>query len=314
MLCIFCDQERAPSIEHVFPLAIGGTVTTDRVCAPCNSVLGSRVDAALSDFFPVRMRRAEQGPEFKSRRSDQLKRTWRIDPLPDHRVRSSDRTILLHGLFVAGSIIVALFNSTPANAAALRCASRHLVPAERDDVVNRANRVAPKGGGSLTLTGACSNHDFAIAWFRTPLVVDPDGVHWWWSVRCDRKTRSWSCSPAERVRRIEVDVQGNAQPPTTVVSSLPEGISADRAKAVVAATATLAMKPEIPLSACSKGRDDANTWLGVRSNPPAPDLEYPAASVYVTSNGVTVDYGWNLRVRFDQDDRAVCWELLISVD
>jgi hypothetical protein len=61
VLCIFCRNERPPSLEHVFPLAIGGTVTTDRVCQECNSTLGSRVDAALSDFFPIRMRRAELG-------------------------------------------------------------------------------------------------------------------------------------------------------------------------------------------------------------------------------------------------------------
>jgi hypothetical protein len=59
MLCIFCGEERPPSLEHVFPLAIGGTVTTDRVCRECNSALGTRVDAALSDFFPIRMRRAK---------------------------------------------------------------------------------------------------------------------------------------------------------------------------------------------------------------------------------------------------------------
>jgi hypothetical protein len=60
MLCIFCGKERAPSLEHVFPLAIGlESVTTDRVCRQCNSTLGSRVDAALSDFFPIRMRRAK---------------------------------------------------------------------------------------------------------------------------------------------------------------------------------------------------------------------------------------------------------------
>ena len=61
MLCIFCSQERPPSLEHVFPLAIGGTVTTDRVCAVCNSTLGTRVDAALSDFLPIRTRRAQLG-------------------------------------------------------------------------------------------------------------------------------------------------------------------------------------------------------------------------------------------------------------
>jgi hypothetical protein len=59
MLCIFCLKESPPSLEHVFPLAIGGTVTTDRVCEPCNSLLGSRVDSALSDFLPIRTRRAE---------------------------------------------------------------------------------------------------------------------------------------------------------------------------------------------------------------------------------------------------------------
>jgi hypothetical protein len=61
MLCIFCCEEKPSSVDHVFPLAIGGTVTTDRVCKECNSTLGSRVDAALSDFLPVRMRRAKLG-------------------------------------------------------------------------------------------------------------------------------------------------------------------------------------------------------------------------------------------------------------
>lgn len=45
----------------MLPLAIGGTITTDRVCIECNSILGSRVDAALSDYFPIRNRRAELG-------------------------------------------------------------------------------------------------------------------------------------------------------------------------------------------------------------------------------------------------------------
>jgi hypothetical protein len=45
----------------VFPLAIGGSITTDRVCRKCNSDLGARVDAALSDFFPIRMHRAKLG-------------------------------------------------------------------------------------------------------------------------------------------------------------------------------------------------------------------------------------------------------------
>lgn len=58
MRCIFCLNERPGTGEHVFPRAIGGRLTTDRVCKPCNSVLGSRVDAALSDNFLVRGQRA----------------------------------------------------------------------------------------------------------------------------------------------------------------------------------------------------------------------------------------------------------------
>src|SRR5689334_9188842 len=61
MKCIFCLEERPSSLEHVFPFAIGGRLTTDRVCGPCNSVLGSRVDGALSDSFAVRARRSGLG-------------------------------------------------------------------------------------------------------------------------------------------------------------------------------------------------------------------------------------------------------------
>ncbi len=59
MICWFCLEDRPGSEEHIFPLAIGGTIVTDRVCVDCNGALGSRVDAALCDNFLVRMRRAE---------------------------------------------------------------------------------------------------------------------------------------------------------------------------------------------------------------------------------------------------------------
>lgn len=58
MLCIFCLNERPGSEEHIFPRSIGGTLTINRICKPCNSVLGSRVDVALSDNFLVRAHRA----------------------------------------------------------------------------------------------------------------------------------------------------------------------------------------------------------------------------------------------------------------
>src|SRR2546421_12555497 len=57
MRCIFCLEERPPSEEHVFADALGGVLTTDRVCAECNSYLGTKVDAPLIDSPRVLMRR-----------------------------------------------------------------------------------------------------------------------------------------------------------------------------------------------------------------------------------------------------------------
>lgn len=58
MRCLFCLEERPPGDEHIFPRAIGGTLRTDRVCDPCNSVLGATVDAPLTDHFLIALRRS----------------------------------------------------------------------------------------------------------------------------------------------------------------------------------------------------------------------------------------------------------------
>jgi HNH endonuclease len=57
MRCIFCLEERDSTIEHVFPEAIGGKMTIDRVCEPCNSWLGTNVDSRLTDHIGVLMKR-----------------------------------------------------------------------------------------------------------------------------------------------------------------------------------------------------------------------------------------------------------------
>lgn len=67
--CIICLKMRPGSEEHVFPLAIGGTLITYRVCVECNSELGSRVDSALCDDLFIRIRRAQLGLEGNSGKS-----------------------------------------------------------------------------------------------------------------------------------------------------------------------------------------------------------------------------------------------------
>jgi hypothetical protein len=61
MRCIFCLEEREPSVEHVFPDAIGGTLTIDRVCKPCNDWLGANVDVLLTDHFAILAKRNQLG-------------------------------------------------------------------------------------------------------------------------------------------------------------------------------------------------------------------------------------------------------------
>ncbi|MET1111987.1 MAG: HNH endonuclease [Allosphingosinicella sp.] len=56
--CIFCLETGLGTEEHVFPLAIGGSLTLWRVCGPCNSRLGSAADSALSNHLLVALSRA----------------------------------------------------------------------------------------------------------------------------------------------------------------------------------------------------------------------------------------------------------------
>lgn len=49
MRCFFCLECRLPSCEHVFAKAIGGRLTTNRVCKPCNDYLGREVDVLVTD-------------------------------------------------------------------------------------------------------------------------------------------------------------------------------------------------------------------------------------------------------------------------
>jgi hypothetical protein len=61
MRCIFCLEQHPAGDEHVFPLAIGGTLHTDRVCTDCNSYLGAKVDVTLVNHLLVALWRSRLG-------------------------------------------------------------------------------------------------------------------------------------------------------------------------------------------------------------------------------------------------------------
>jgi HNH endonuclease len=61
MRCFFCLEERKPTEERVFPHAIGGTLTIDRVCKPCNDFWGAKVDVLLTNHELILIKRAEFG-------------------------------------------------------------------------------------------------------------------------------------------------------------------------------------------------------------------------------------------------------------
>jgi len=64
-ICIFCRKEGS-SLEHVIPEGIGGRKTIDRVCKPCNSDFGTRVDGPLINHKLIEIVRARLGIVGKS--------------------------------------------------------------------------------------------------------------------------------------------------------------------------------------------------------------------------------------------------------
>ena len=60
----------------------------------------------------------------------------------------------------------------------------------------------------------------------------------------------------------------------------------------------------MPLPPCARDNDAASRWHLMHGNPPAPNVEYPAAEVDLVSTGATVDYQSSLRFHFDKDNQA----------
>ena len=90
--CIFCNNERLESEEHVFPSAIGGSLTIRQVCSECNSFLGSKVDSFLCDHFLIQSRRYFLGLEGKSGKVPDFFKIMGPGTLasdPSHRIKAS---------------------------------------------------------------------------------------------------------------------------------------------------------------------------------------------------------------------------------
>ena len=214
-------------------------------------------------------------------------------------------------LTVAAAAMMQL-SPTPTRAGQLRCASRELRRSEKDEAFNRVARVMPTDSGPVFLQSACWNSDFAIAWFRSHTAVDADGVRWWWSAECRRDTARWSCEAAVKERRIDVTVTEDGRA-TKIVASVPPDFPADRARSIVAISATLAGKQEMPLPACTPSPGDELAWSRFRSFVSALSSQEPAAEIQRTNEGVEVDYSNSLWFRFDDDGQATCWGELVVV-
>jgi hypothetical protein len=200
----------------------------------------------------------------------------------------------------------------PARAAQARCASQELPPAEKSEAFGLVRQVIPQDAGRVRLEAACWNSDFAVAQFRTSTVVDPDGVHWWWSALCQRTTHPWLCQAATKERRIDVNVTEFGRS-ARIVTTLPVDFPADRARSITATSATLAGRRDMPLPACTPGPDDASNWNRLRSYVSTLASQDVYAEIERTVTGADVEYQDSMRFRFDRNGQAICWGQVVIV-
>jgi hypothetical protein len=229
----------------------------------------------------------------------------------DDGVREADKATVRAPTLAFLCVLLALCDATPADAQMLRCASKHLTPSDRIEAFARARPVLPANGGRLLLDSSCWNVDFAVAWFQTPTAVEADDVQWWWSIRCERRVRSWACEPASRNRQVETNIAVNGKT-RKVSGSLPEGISGRRGRALIGTATTLVVQPQMPFASCTAGEDQV-MWSRYHRQEPQSDAE-ESASVDLTDSGPVVDvYRWSMRIQFDKDDHPVCWDAYVVV-
>ncbi len=62
MVCIFCNASEDFSEEHIIPESLGGSIIARNVCRRCNRVLGSQVDAELTEHRNIYDAYKQLGP------------------------------------------------------------------------------------------------------------------------------------------------------------------------------------------------------------------------------------------------------------
>jgi len=63
--CIICIQHRPLSDEHVIPRSLGGDLTCDFVCKPCNDSFGSTFEASAKADPAIRLAAAHLRATFR---------------------------------------------------------------------------------------------------------------------------------------------------------------------------------------------------------------------------------------------------------
>jgi len=96
--CIFCLNDKPPSIEHVVPKSLGGNLTIRFVCKKCNGDLSS-LDQSLAEASLLVLPRLVQQPKVTWGRSAQLAGTEELErPLEvkmGHKLASTMKTQLV---------------------------------------------------------------------------------------------------------------------------------------------------------------------------------------------------------------------------
>lgn len=214
-------------------------------------------------------------------------------------------------------LAVSLASWTRTDAQVLICASKTLGDQDQRRLSKAAKAVLPDDA-RLQAPSACRNRGSASAWIETEYQPNAEGAQEWWSLRCRRAWRDWSCEPPHlhrsgtmalvidgRERTISLSFDGNTSlADARELASRAWSIYQDATTAPTACSATSA-----------NTENEHSAWIKARAryplDPTASELE-----VSVTPNGNAMDVllfsgsGLSLSFRRDPNDHSIlpaCW-------